>query len=342
MADEAVAGQASRPAIQLEPLTKDDLVRVASLCPILYIEAILAILTLYACLPQAQGNIAMFDSFYDKLEPPDRRPPPDVRILRHARRFERVLDSPYTLCTKAVLAAPHDGRPAGDLVGIAIWHKPGSPVVNPKRRSVLGDEYHGDGFAWEHVDQQAYDKVWLEWDEMRTGLMAGQDHWCRGLSDHAIETKKFPDAHLPLSSRILLPHRPVPPSAQTCARSGSRASTKVPASVGFSWPKFSTSATSKTPRRRSTSKRRPRELRCTASSASSRSAGPNTSKWRGGTETGGRKNHSSSEHSDLVVTSLHRASRLQQSLDTRIKESASEQETDVHCRGPRTEGPPRN
>ncbi|BGP53826.1 hypothetical protein JCM8202v2_001398 [Rhodotorula sphaerocarpa] len=150
MADEAVAGQASRPAIQLEPLTKDDL---------------------------AQGNIAMFDSFYDKLEPADRRPPPDVRILRHARRFERVLDSPYTLCTKAVLAAPHDGRPAGDLVGIAIWHKPGSPVVNPKRRSVLGDEYHGDGFAWEHVDQQAYDKVWLEWDEMRTGLMAGQDHW---------------------------------------------------------------------------------------------------------------------------------------------------------------------
>ncbi|POY76564.1 GNAT family acetyltransferase [Rhodotorula taiwanensis] len=145
--------KATKPAIRLEPITKDDLVTVA------------------------EGNIAMFESFYEKLEPADRRPPHPVRVQRHARRFERVLESDMTVCTKAVLAEPHGEAPAGELVGIAVWHRPGAPCVNPKRRSVLGDEYHGDAHAWQHVDMDKYEQIWTEWDDMRQSLMAGKDHW---------------------------------------------------------------------------------------------------------------------------------------------------------------------
>ncbi|GAA5973324.1 hypothetical protein JCM8115_003892 [Rhodotorula mucilaginosa] len=142
-----------KPAVNLVPITKDELVQVA------------------------EGNIAMFPSFYHGLEPADRRPPHAVRVQRHARRFERVLDSPDTVCTKAILAEPFAGQPVGSLVGIAVWHKPGAPVVNPKRRAVLGDEYHGDAHSWDHVDMDAYEKIWTEWDDMRDRLMAGKDHW---------------------------------------------------------------------------------------------------------------------------------------------------------------------
>lgn len=126
----------------------------------------------------------MFPSFYRGLEPADRRPPHTVRVQRHARRFERVLDSPDTVCTKAILAEPFAGQPVGSLVGIAVWHKPGAPVVNPKRRAVLGDEYHGDAHSWDHVDMDAYEKIWTEWDDMRERLMAGKDHWCSSNFPH--------------------------------------------------------------------------------------------------------------------------------------------------------------
>ncbi|GAA5978283.1 hypothetical protein JCM10908_004297 [Rhodotorula pacifica] len=142
-----------RPAVNVVPITKDDLVQVA------------------------EGNISMFPSFYEGLEPASQRPSHAVRVQRHARRFERVLDSPHTVCTKVVLAEPYGDKQAGELVGIAVWSKPGAPVVNPKRRSVLGPEYHGDAHSWEHVDMEAYEKIWTEWDDMRETLMQGKDHW---------------------------------------------------------------------------------------------------------------------------------------------------------------------
>jgi hypothetical protein len=179
----------------------------------------------------------MFPSFYHGLEPADRRPPHAVRVQRHARRFERVLDSPDTVCTKAVLAEPFAGQPVGSLVGIAVWHKPGAPVVNPKRRAVLGDEYHGDAHSWDHVDMGAYEKIWTEWDDMRDRLMAGKDHWCMSLS--RLSYLFAPPGRIPLASFSYFPRMPArlttyPRVRQTCARSGSRTSTKVSGSVASS------------------------------------------------------------------------------------------------------------
>lgn len=151
----------------------------------------------------------MFESFYEKLEPADRRPPHPVRVQRHARRFERVLESDMTVCTKAVLAEPHGEAPAGELVGIAVWHRPGALCVNPKRRSVLGDEYHGDAHAWQHVDMDKYEQIWTEWDDMRQSLMAGKDHWCRFLlprgSPCAIQKPPDQDSPLACASTDLCP-----------------------------------------------------------------------------------------------------------------------------------------
>ena len=158
----------------------------------------------------------MFPSFYHGLEPEDRRPPHAVRVQRHARRFERVLDSPDTVCTKAVLAEPFAGQPVGSLVGIAVWHKPGAPVVNPKRRAVLGDEYHGDAHSWDHVDMGAYEKIWTEWDDMRDRLMAGKDHWCSSISCLCFLLLEGPTPP-PMRAKLTTfrtPNRPVPDLGQ--------------------------------------------------------------------------------------------------------------------------------
>ncbi|GAA6047632.1 hypothetical protein JCM3770_001598 [Rhodotorula araucariae] len=144
----------TKPDVTLEPVTESDLPDVAA------------------------GCYEAFPTFYAPLEPEARRPPHDVRVRRFAHRLRRVLASPHVFATKAVLAS---GPDAGALVGLALWHRPGAPVRNLKRRALLGDapggESDADREAWEHVDLVAWEKVWREWDEMREGIMRDTPHW---------------------------------------------------------------------------------------------------------------------------------------------------------------------
>jgi len=125
---------------------------------------------------QAAGNLEAFPTFYAPLEPESRRPPHDVRVRRFAHRLRSVLASPHVFATKAVLAS------SGDLVAIALWHRPGAPVRNTKRRGLLGDapegESEADREAWAHVDLEAHERVWREWDETRERIMGDTPHWC--------------------------------------------------------------------------------------------------------------------------------------------------------------------
>ncbi|KPV75823.1 uncharacterized protein RHOBADRAFT_43247 [Rhodotorula graminis WP1] len=141
----------TRPEIRLEPMTAADLPELAA------------------------GNLEAFPTFYAPLEPESRRPPHDVRVRRFAHRLSSVLSSPHVFATKAVLAS------SGALVAIALWHRPGAPVRNTKRRGLLGGAPEGesaaDREAWEHVDLEAHERVWREWDETRERIMGDVPHW---------------------------------------------------------------------------------------------------------------------------------------------------------------------
>ncbi|BGP37783.1 hypothetical protein JCM10449v2_001705 [Rhodotorula kratochvilovae] len=144
----------TKPEIKLEPVNEADLTDVAA------------------------GCYEAFPTFYAPLEPEYRRPPHDVRVRRFAHRLRKVLASPHVVATKAVLAsAPEQGA----LVGLALWHRPGAPIRNMKRRALLGDAPEGesdeDKEAWEHVDLAAWEKGWREWDEMRERIMGDTPHW---------------------------------------------------------------------------------------------------------------------------------------------------------------------
>lgn len=99
-----------------------------------------------------------------------------------------------------------------------MWHKPGAPVVNPKRRWIEGaaEESEEDKDAWEHVDMEAWEKVWSEWDAVRARIMDGKEHWCASR----------PFFLLSLLSRMLNAFY-----RQTCALSGSFPATKASASA---------------------------------------------------------------------------------------------------------------
>lgn len=120
---------------------------------------------------QAEGCFQAFPSFYLPMEPEDLRPPHDIRVKRFASRLQHLLNSPHTHCTKATL----DGK----LVGITIWHKPGAPVFNLKRRLPLeGREVtEEEEESWKGVDQGKWEEVWGGWDKVREDLMKGQPHW---------------------------------------------------------------------------------------------------------------------------------------------------------------------
>ncbi|ORY40631.1 acyl-CoA N-acyltransferase [Leucosporidium creatinivorum] len=119
----------------------------------------------------AEGCFQAFPSFYLPMEPEDLRPPHDIRVQRFASRLQHLLISPHTHCTKATL----DGK----LVGITIWHKPGAPVFNLKRRLPLeGREVtEEEEESWKGVDQGKWEEVWGGWDKVREELMKGQPHW---------------------------------------------------------------------------------------------------------------------------------------------------------------------
>lgn len=128
-------------------------------------------------LSQAEGHLAAFPTFYAPLEPSSKLPSHEIRVQRFTIRLSKILSRPDTLWTKAVLAS---GPEKGKFVGLAVWHAPGAPVVNPKRRWIEGaaEESEEDRQAWDHVDMEAWEKVWTEWDAVRARIMDGKDHWC--------------------------------------------------------------------------------------------------------------------------------------------------------------------
>ena len=121
---------------------------------------------------QAAGNWSAFPSFFAPLEPPEIRPPHEVRLRRGVARLRQLLHSPHTYCRKATL----DGK----LIGIALWHRPGAPIFNLKRRLAVEDgraEGPEEEEMWEGVDLEQWESVWGGWDNTRKELMKGQDHW---------------------------------------------------------------------------------------------------------------------------------------------------------------------
>ncbi|GAA6023845.1 hypothetical protein JCM10207_005393 [Rhodosporidiobolus poonsookiae] len=120
----------------------------------------------------ADGNLAAFPTFYGPLEPESIRPNHDIRVRRQANRLRKVLASPHVLGTKAVLAS---GEDKGKLVGITLWHRPGAPIFNLKRR--FGEESDEDSENWVGVDPEAWNGKWGGWDEVRKGIMGEQPHW---------------------------------------------------------------------------------------------------------------------------------------------------------------------
>lgn len=185
---------------------------------------------------QAAGNLDAFPTFYDPLEPESRRPPHDVRVRRFAHRLKSVVSSPHVLATKAVLASPsassgpdddYDDDKPGSLVAIALWHRPGAPVRNTKRRNLLGDAPEGetkeDREAWEHVDLEAWEKVWREWDEVRESVMGDTPHWCALL---LLFLRRFG-----ATTDERVSDAPSPPCLQTSSPSGSSPRTKASASA---------------------------------------------------------------------------------------------------------------
>ncbi|BGP22640.1 acetyltransferase GNAT family [Rhodotorula toruloides] len=143
---------AQKPEVELLPVTQEDLPLIA------------------------EGHLAAFPTFYAPLEPSSELPSHKIRVQRFTHRLSRILSRPDTLWTRANLAT---GPEKGKFVGLAVWHKPGAPVVNPKRRWVEGvaEESAEDKEAWEHVDMEAWEKVWTEWDAVRARIMDGKDHW---------------------------------------------------------------------------------------------------------------------------------------------------------------------
>lgn len=94
-------------------------------------------------------------------------------MRRGVARLRTLLHSPHTYCRKATL-------PDGTLVGIALWHRPGAPVFNLKRRlAVEAGRAEGpeEEEMWEGVDLEKWESTWGGWDAMRESLLKGQKHW---------------------------------------------------------------------------------------------------------------------------------------------------------------------
>ncbi|GAA5911069.1 hypothetical protein JCM6882_006868 [Rhodosporidiobolus microsporus] len=146
-----MATSTTRPEVILLPLEESDLPAVAA------------------------GNLSAFPTFYGPLEPESARPDHETRVKRQAFRLRKVLANPLIMGTKAVLAS---GPEEGKLVGLALWHRPGAPVVNLKRRLTRPEEETDEEKeAWEGVDTDLWNGKWSEWDETRARIMGDIPHW---------------------------------------------------------------------------------------------------------------------------------------------------------------------
>ncbi|GAA5822621.1 hypothetical protein JCM11251_004320 [Rhodosporidiobolus azoricus] len=139
------------PEVELLPLEETDLVTIAA------------------------GNLQAFPTFYAPLEPEANRPDHDTRVRRQATRLRKVIANPLILGVKAVLAS---GPEKGKLVGHALWHRPGAPVVNLKKRLTSPEEEtEEEKESWEGVDTEKWNGKWGEWDVTRARIMKGVPHW---------------------------------------------------------------------------------------------------------------------------------------------------------------------
>ncbi|GAA5911053.1 hypothetical protein JCM6882_006863 [Rhodosporidiobolus microsporus] len=124
----------------------------------------------------AAGNILAFPGFYEALETDSSATDHATRVQRQATRLRKVLASPLVLGTKTVLSS---GREKGTLVGIALSHRPGAPVVNLKSRLArLGEEEtEEEKKAWDGVDTEKWNGQWGGWDRTRERIMGDVPHW---------------------------------------------------------------------------------------------------------------------------------------------------------------------
>ncbi|KAK4058674.1 hypothetical protein OIO90_000118 [Microbotryomycetes sp. JL221] len=119
----------------------------------------------------AEGNWRAFPTFFPPMEA-DPLPDHEVRLRRCIARLKILLNSPTTFNRKATID--------GNLVGIALWNKPGAPVHNLKRRIIqdmdgltkpLNEDENWLGLT------SNWEKTWSTWDHKRAELMQGKPHW---------------------------------------------------------------------------------------------------------------------------------------------------------------------
>lgn len=65
----------------------------------------------------------------------------------------------------------------GELVGLAVWHRPGAPVRNLHIRAPEEEEFEEDRESWEGVDQEAWDGMYIGCDIVRKEIMGDEPHW---------------------------------------------------------------------------------------------------------------------------------------------------------------------
>ncbi|GAA5990493.1 hypothetical protein JCM11641_007737 [Rhodosporidiobolus odoratus] len=125
----------------------------------------------------AEGCFQAFPTFYEPMfSPPSARPSHSILVKRFSHRLSSLLDHRDILATKAVVAS---GSEQGRPVGIALWHRPGAPIRNLKRRVSQPDQEESleDKDAWEGTDSDKWEQVWGGWDKVRSRIMGDVPHW---------------------------------------------------------------------------------------------------------------------------------------------------------------------
>jgi len=131
----------------------------------------------------AEGYYAAFTSdWHDMIEPPQNRPPMEVRVDRFAKRMKPWLSSPDGKWVKATLAKnPNQviGH-AGWLIPrphhvLHHWRKDAAEKLGWREKEGLSSEEEEE--LWAHVDVDKWQGVFVGFDDVREELMRDEPHW---------------------------------------------------------------------------------------------------------------------------------------------------------------------
>ncbi|KII83338.1 hypothetical protein PLICRDRAFT_62454, partial [Plicaturopsis crispa FD-325 SS-3] len=122
----------------------------------------------YSDLPAAAKiYFACFNDFPATLFEPEPAPL-DIRTWRTALRFKLDIESGRRVFVKAVL------EETGDVVGFAIWQKPGVPIKEPSK---VGERTEEENEAFRGINVRAWHVFHSAGQDKRIEIFGDEPHW---------------------------------------------------------------------------------------------------------------------------------------------------------------------